>query len=132
MNSSSIISTPKITTRQTFKVCMCFTRRFKFRVLEPPKEVKDVFERYSNNGHMTVEDFVDFLTEVQGEQNAKPEDAKAIIDNINHLKIFHRNGLHLETFFRYLLGDLNLAHTPSVINQYCSQDNYLLYILYYI
>ncbi|XP_024026735.1 phosphoinositide phospholipase C 2 isoform X2 [Morus notabilis] len=63
---------------------------------------------------MTLDHLVTFLKEVQGEEYARKEDAQAIFESLKHLKIFHRNGLHLDAFFRYLLGDLNHAHTPMI------------------
>ena len=62
---------------------------------------------------MTVDDLLRFLIEHQGEKNATKEDAQAIFDSLKHLNIFQRRELHLEAFFRYLLGDHNLAHPPS-------------------
>ncbi|XP_021279286.1 phosphoinositide phospholipase C 1-like isoform X2 [Herrania umbratica] len=99
--------------KQSFKVCLCWRRIFKTRVVEPPLDVKNVFYRYSPGGMMTIDELLRFLIEHQGEQNATKEDAQAIFDSLKHLNIFHRRGLHLEAFFRYLLGDHNLAHPPS-------------------
>ena len=63
---------------------------------------------------MTIDHLVQFLKDIQGEENASKEDAEAIFNSVKHLWIFHRNGLHLDAFFKYLLGDLNLAHTSTV------------------
>ncbi|PON62968.1 Phosphoinositide phospholipase C family [Parasponia andersonii] len=106
------MKTEKIT-KQYFKVC-CFRRRFKLRAPDPPDDVKDLFNKYSENGTMTLDHLVLFLKEIQVEDNPKREDAEAIFNSLKHLKIFHRNGLHLHAFFRYLFGDLNLAHTSKV------------------
>ncbi|KAE8734862.1 Phosphoinositide phospholipase C 2 [Hibiscus syriacus] len=57
--------------------------------------------------------FSKFLIQHQGEKNATREEAQAIFNSLKHLNIFHRRGLHLEAFFRYLLGDNNLVHPPS-------------------
>lgn len=83
---------------------------------DPPDDVKELFKAYSENDYMTLENLVTFLKEIQGEENATTEEAQAIFDSLKHLKFFHRNGLHLDAFFRYLLGDLNLAHTSMVIS----------------
>ncbi|XVF69008.1 hypothetical protein PTKIN_Ptkin11bG0046400 [Pterospermum kingtungense] len=99
--------------KQNFKVCLCWRRIFKTRVVEPPLEVKNAFFRYAPSGTMTVDELLRFLIEHQGEKDATREDAQAIFDSLKHLNIFHRRGLHLEAFFRYLLGDHNLAHPPS-------------------
>ncbi|KAK6247233.1 hypothetical protein QUC31_018798 [Theobroma cacao] len=99
--------------KQNFKVCLCWRRIFKTRVVEPPLDVKNVFYRYSPGGMMTIDELLRFLIEHQGEKNATKDDAQAIFDSLKHLNIFHRRGLHLEAFFRYLLGDHNLVHPPS-------------------
>ncbi|XWS28687.1 hypothetical protein CRYUN_Cryun25bG0092700 [Craigia yunnanensis] len=99
--------------KQHFKVCLCWKRIFKTRVVEPPLDVRNAFNRFSTSGMMTVDELLRFLIEYQGEKNATKEDAQAIFDSLKHLNIFQRRGLHLEAFFRYLLGDHNLAHPPS-------------------
>ncbi|XVE59418.1 hypothetical protein DITRI_Ditri05aG0044800 [Diplodiscus trichospermus] len=99
--------------KQNFKVCLCWRRIFKTRVVEPPRDVKLAFNRFSTSGTMTVDELLRFLIEHQGEETATKEDAQAIFDSLKHLNIFHRRGLHLEAFFRYLLGEHNLAHPPS-------------------
>ncbi|KAI3868928.1 hypothetical protein MKW92_023143 [Papaver armeniacum] len=103
-------------TKQTYRVCFCFTRRFKLTVAEAPEEIKTVFETYSENGIMSVDHLHEFMTEYQGESNVTKEDAQIIIDSVKHLNIFQRKGLNLEHFFRYLFGDINppLSHTPTV------------------
>ena len=114
--NTPITTTPRMTNvKQSFKVCLCFRRRFKLGIPDPPEDVKSLFERYSDNGYMALDNLVAFLKEVQGEEGAIKDDAQAIFDSLRHLKIFHRTGLHLDAFFRYLLGDLNLAHTPMVV-----------------
>ncbi|XWS28684.1 hypothetical protein CRYUN_Cryun25bG0092400 [Craigia yunnanensis] len=99
--------------KQHFKVCLCWKRIFKTRVVEPPLDVRNAFNRFSTSGMMTVDELLRFLIEYQGEKNATKEDAQAIFNSLKHLNIFQRRGLHLEAFFRYLLGDHNLAHPPS-------------------
>ncbi|KAK9279568.1 hypothetical protein L1049_013247 [Liquidambar formosana] len=92
--------------RQSFKVCFCFKRIFKIKGAEPPDDIKRLFEQYSENGTMTLEQLHTFLLNFQ-EEKATKEDAQAIFNSLKHLNIFQRNGLHLEAFFRYLFGDLN-------------------------
>ncbi|XVF46750.1 hypothetical protein PTKIN_Ptkin03bG0053400 [Pterospermum kingtungense] len=99
--------------KQHFKVCLCWRRIFKTRAVEPPLDVKNVFNRFAPSGIMQVDELLSFLIEHQGEKGATKEDAQAIFDSLKHLNIFQRRGLHLEAFFRYLLGDHNLAHPPS-------------------
>ncbi|KAF2319084.1 hypothetical protein GH714_013174 [Hevea brasiliensis] len=97
--------------KQTYKVCFCFRRRFKLAVAEAPEEIKALFDQYSENGLMTVDHLRRFLLEVQKQDKATIEEAQAIFDHLHelkHLNIFHRKGLNLEAFFKYLFGDANL------------------------
>ncbi|XVF05321.1 hypothetical protein REPUB_Repub05bG0162300 [Reevesia pubescens] len=103
----------EMSSKQNFKVCLCWRRIFKTRVVEPPLDVKNAFDSFSPSGNMTVDELLRFLIEHQGEKNATMEDAQAIFDSLKHLHIFQRKGLHLEAFLRHLLGDHNLAHPPS-------------------
>ncbi|XP_043724314.1 phosphoinositide phospholipase C 2-like isoform X2 [Telopea speciosissima] len=103
--------------KQTYRICFCFRRRFKLTVAEAPKEIKLLFERYSENGIMSVDQLHRFLIDIQGEDKATKEDAQAIIDSLKdlkHLNIFHRKGLNLEAFFKYLFGNINSALSPSL------------------
>ncbi|XP_030442149.1 phosphoinositide phospholipase C 2-like [Syzygium oleosum] len=102
--------------KQTYRVCFCFRRRFKLHVAEAPDEIKSLFVRYSENGTMTVDHLHRFLTEVQKEERATREDAQAIVDSLRelkHLNILHRKGLSFEAFFRYLFGDINPPLSPN-------------------
>ncbi|XP_057512628.1 phosphoinositide phospholipase C 2-like [Actinidia eriantha] len=99
--------------KQTYRVCFCFKRRFKLAVAEAPGEIRALFDSYSENGIMTVDQLHRLLLEVQGDNKATQEDAEAIMDSVKHLSIFHRKGLNLEAFFRYLLGDDNPPLSPS-------------------
>uniref|UniRef100_A0A7N0THH3 Phosphoinositide phospholipase C n=1 Tax=Kalanchoe fedtschenkoi TaxID=63787 RepID=A0A7N0THH3_KALFE len=103
--------------KQTYRVCFCFRRRFRLAAAEAPAEVKELFERYSENNTMTVDHLHRFLVEVQKEEKATKEDAQAIVDSLHelkHLNIFQRKGLHLEAFFKYLFADFNPAISPSL------------------
>uniref|UniRef100_A0A7N0UAN5 Phosphoinositide phospholipase C n=1 Tax=Kalanchoe fedtschenkoi TaxID=63787 RepID=A0A7N0UAN5_KALFE len=103
--------------KQTYRVCFCFRRRFRLAAAEAPAEVKALFGRYSENNIMTVEHLHRFLVEVQKEEKATKEDAQAILESLpelKHLGIFQRKGLHLEAFFRYLFADFNPAIPPSL------------------
>ncbi|KAI8018811.1 Phosphoinositide phospholipase C 2 [Camellia lanceoleosa] len=65
---------------------------------------------------MTVDHLHRFLIEVEGEDKATKEDAESIMESLNelkHLNIFHRKGLHLEAFFHYLFSDSNPPLSPS-------------------
>ncbi|KAA8534073.1 hypothetical protein F0562_031734 [Nyssa sinensis] len=103
--------------KQAYTVCFCFQRRFKLAAAEAPNEIKTLFEQYSENGIMTVDHLQRFLIEVQKEDKATKEDAHAIMDklyDLKHLNIFHRRGLHLEAFFKYLFGDVNPPLSPTL------------------
>ncbi|KAK8517155.1 hypothetical protein V6N13_092441 [Hibiscus sabdariffa] len=95
--------------KQTYRVCFCFRRRFRLTVSEAPEEIKKLFEQYSENGLMTVDGLQRFLIEVQKEDKATRDDAQKIIDSVKH---FHRKGLNLEAFFKYLFGDINPPLAP--------------------
>ncbi|KAI4382777.1 hypothetical protein MLD38_008695 [Melastoma candidum] len=102
--------------RQTYKVCFCFRRRFRLAPPEPPSQVKSIFKRYSENGIMDPDQLRRFLAEVQGEGNVSPEDALGIIDRINqqrHLNVFHqRRWIDLDGFFSFLIGEINSPLLP--------------------
>ncbi|CAK9137005.1 unnamed protein product [Ilex paraguariensis] len=100
--------------KQNFRVCFCFRRRFKLRAVEPPDDVRRLFESYSDNGTMSANYLRSFLMEFQEEDNATDERVQEIFNSLKHLNIFQRKGLHLEAFFRYLIGDHNLAISPSL------------------
>ncbi|EXC09416.1 Phosphoinositide phospholipase C 2 [Morus notabilis] len=97
--------------KQTYRVCFCFRRRFRLAVAEAPREIKEVFDQYSENGIMTVDHFHRFLVEFQKEESVTKEEAQAIIDHsihdLMHLPIFHRKVLNLEAFFKYIFSDNN-------------------------
>ncbi|XP_052185705.1 phosphoinositide phospholipase C 2-like [Diospyros lotus] len=106
-----------MTSRQTYRVCCCFPRRFNVTAAEAPAEVRALFDRYSENGLMDAEHLRRFLIEVQKEDKATIEDAQAIIDglhDIRHLNLRHRKALHLESFFKFLFGDNNPPRSPSL------------------
>lgn len=100
--------------KQTYRVCFCFRRRFRLAAAEAPADVKAMFEEYSQNGLMSVDELRRFLVEVQAEQNATVEEAQGIMDALKHLHIFHRRGLNLEAFFKYLFGDVNQPLDPKI------------------
>lgn len=76
-------------------------------MVEPPDEINTVFEEYSHDGIMSMDDMCNFLVEFQGENEAVTTHAQAIFDSLKHLNIFQRRGFHIDAFFRYLLSDLN-------------------------
>jgi phosphatidylinositol phospholipase C delta len=76
-------------------------------VAEVPDEIKALFDLYSENGIMTADHIHRFLIEVQKQEEATFEEAQSIVESLKHLSLFHRKGLHLEAFFKYLFGDTN-------------------------
>lgn len=90
--------------KQSYRVCLCFRRRFKLAVAQAPEDVKNLFEMYSENGLMNADGLHKFLVESQKEDETTRDDAQKIIDGSKHLP---KNGLHVEAFFRHLLSDTN-------------------------
>ncbi|KAA3481997.1 phosphoinositide phospholipase C 2-like [Gossypium australe] len=90
--------------KQSYRVCLCFRRRFKMAVAQAPEDVKNLFEMYSENGLMNADGLHKFLVEYQKEDETTTDDAQKIIDGSKHLP---RNGLHVEAFFRHLFSDTN-------------------------
>ncbi|KAK7385528.1 hypothetical protein VNO78_31250 [Psophocarpus tetragonolobus] len=117
--------------KQHFQVCFCFRRMFRLKVDEPPDEVKNLFEDYSQNGIMSMDDLCDFLVLFQGEEEAGDainKLAHAIFDSLKHLNIFQRRGLHVDAFFRYLLSsDLNGPLTEVQHDMSFPLAHYFLY-----
>lgn len=97
--------------RQTYKICYCFGRKFKLKETEAPLEIKSLFQNYSENGFMTCEHLHKFLNEVQGEHDVTFEDAEKSMDSIikefKHHHILHRKHLNLDVFLRYLFSEAN-------------------------
>lgn len=103
--------------KQSYRVCFCFRRRFLLAASEAPEDIKAIFDEYSEKGVMGLDELRRFLVEVQREESATVEDAQAVMDSLNelnHLNIFHRRGLNLEAFFRYLFGDINSPLNPKL------------------
>ncbi|KAK1272222.1 Phosphoinositide phospholipase C 2 [Acorus gramineus] len=105
----------------TYRVCFFYKRRFRQATAEAPMELRELFERYSENGAMGVEQLQRFLVEVQGEEGVTREEAQAIIDSVlrdsKYLIWFPKKGegsLGLDSFFRYLFGESNPPLSPSV------------------
>lgn len=100
--------------KQTYSVCFCFRRRFRLAEAEAPAEIKIIFDKYSENGAMSVENLHRFLIEVQKEENTTMEDAQAVLDSLHHLKLLHHKDLHLHAFFKYIFGDANSPISPKL------------------
>ena len=115
------VSRKRTSKHQHFQVCFCFKRIFKLKVAEPPDEIRTIFDEYSQNGTMSVDDLSNFLVHFQEEEEgyATEKKAQTFFDSVKHLSLFQRKGLHAEAFFRCLLGDLN-GPLAEVINICCS------------
>ncbi|KAI3836864.1 hypothetical protein MKW98_005197 [Papaver atlanticum] len=106
--------------KQNFTVCCCFNRSYKLKASEAPKDVINLFNQYSVNGIMTVDNFQDFLFHYEGEKDTTKERAQRIMDEVlkqqhHHVKIFHRKEeFNLEAFFRFLFSDSNPPLLPQV------------------
>lgn len=113
--------------KESYGVCWCFRRKFKLGTAEPPQEIKELFEVYSENGIMSTDNLVKFMTEVQGEDEITGEHVESIMEEANHkhrhLHLHHRKTMTLETFFRYLISDTNSPLLPPRVR-------YILYIVY--
>ncbi|PWA69500.1 C2 calcium-dependent membrane targeting [Artemisia annua] len=97
--------------KQSYSVCFCF-RRFHVPQAELPKGIKLLFNQYSANNVMTAEHLQRFLVEVQKNDKATIEEAEAIITH-NSPFIFHKKGLNVDAFFKYLISASNHVLSPS-------------------
>lgn len=102
--------------KENYGVCWCFRRKFKFGTAEPPEEIKELFEVYSENGMMTVENLQKFMMEVQGEDEMSFEQVEAVMEEAayrhHHHHLHHRKTLTLESFFRFLISEINSPLPP--------------------
>ncbi|KAK9998364.1 hypothetical protein SO802_017967 [Lithocarpus litseifolius] len=99
----------------TYRICMCFKRRYKEKATGPPQEVKEAFKKYTEGGNqMTVEQLTRFLVEFQGESGASISDAGQIVEQLLQkrypvvTKYTKKYTLTLDDLHRYLFSpDLN-------------------------
>ncbi|XVF19863.1 hypothetical protein REPUB_Repub11eG0147600 [Reevesia pubescens] len=97
----------------TYRMCVCFTRKFKVTEAAPPPDVKDAFNTYAEGGpHMTAEQLHRFLVDVQGQKGATVADAEELVLQVlqkrHHMAKFRRHSLTLDDFHHYLFSaDLN-------------------------
>lgn len=91
-------------------MCVCFTRKFKIKELGPPPDVKEEFKKYAEGGnHMTGEQLLRFLVEVQGETGASISDAERVVEQVlqkrHHIsKYTRKHTLSLDDFHHYLFS----------------------------
>lgn len=95
----------------SYKMCLCFTRKFRATEAEPPAEVRQIFTSATGGAsHMTAEQLRQFLAEQQGEVGATVADAEKIVDVVrrhrhhHHLGRLSRPGLTVEDFHYYLFS----------------------------
>uniref|UniRef100_A0A5B6YSH2 Phosphoinositide phospholipase C n=1 Tax=Davidia involucrata TaxID=16924 RepID=A0A5B6YSH2_DAVIN len=93
----------------SYRICVCFTRKFRITEAEPPPDVKEAFKKYSEGGvHMTAEQLRRFLVEIQGESGATISDAERIVEQLlqkrHHIAKFTRHSLTLDDFHHYLFS----------------------------
>lgn len=101
--------------KQHFQVCFCWSRVFKVRGGEIPEDIKKVFESYSMNDTMSMDGLISFLKKEQNEVINVNTKAQNVFNSLKHLNKFHRRGLTLEAFFKFLVGEHNFAHQSKVL-----------------
>ncbi|KAK7321349.1 hypothetical protein VNO77_31910 [Canavalia gladiata] len=102
-----------------YRVCLCFNRTFKVAEAVPPQDVRDLFLKYSQGGaHITPDQLLRFLSEVQGEYVVDPHKVVELaVQKRHHITKFVRHSLSLDDFHHYLFSpDLN-PPIPSQVNQ---------------
>lgn len=102
----------------SYRVCVCFQRRFKAGEAEAPREVKELFAKYSEGGaHMTPDQLRRFLAEVQGEEHVDPQKVvEEVLQKRHHITKFARHNLNLDDFHHFLFSpELNPPITSQVI-----------------
>ncbi|KAF5744501.1 hypothetical protein HS088_TW07G00073 [Tripterygium wilfordii] len=96
----------------SYRMCVCFTRKFRPTEAGPPSDVKDAFVKYADGGsQMTAEQLRKFLVEVQG-SGSSIEEPERIVEQVlqkrHHIAKFTRQTLTLDDFHHYLFSaDLN-------------------------
>ncbi|OUZ99097.1 C2 calcium-dependent membrane targeting [Macleaya cordata] len=104
----------------SYKMCMCFTRKFRISEAQPPADVKEAFVKFSDGKNlMTADQLLQFLVKFQEESEATIEDAERVIVQImqrrHHIAKFTRQALTLDDFHHYLFSDdLNFPINPQV------------------
>lgn len=107
----------------SYKCCICFTRKFRWKEAQPPEDVKAAFTACAEGaGQVGPEQLRRFLVEWQKETDATAADAERIVEQVRQLRQKHVLGrvarplLNLEDFHHFLFSDeLN----PPVISQVC-------------
>ncbi|KAL8144532.1 hypothetical protein V2J09_017564 [Rumex salicifolius] len=120
----------------SYKMFLCFTRKFKISDARPPVDVNEAFGSYTDGGaFMSAVQLRQFLVEVQGLEPADAEsESNRIVQEMTqkrrHLSIFAKQqGLTLEDFFFYLFDcDLNGPNRTQVHNDMTAPlQHYFIY-----
>ncbi|XP_010253909.1 PREDICTED: phosphoinositide phospholipase C 4-like isoform X2 [Nelumbo nucifera] len=118
----------------SYKMCIFFTRKFDFNEAQPPPDVMEAFEKFSEGeSHMTAEQLHRFMVEFQGDADTTTNDAKRIIhkviDKRHAVTKIARHNFKLEDFYYYLFSD-NL--NPPIHDQVRQNMNFPLshYFIY--
>ncbi|GAU28699.1 hypothetical protein TSUD_216060, partial [Trifolium subterraneum] len=107
----------------SYRVCVCFRRRFKSGEAVAPQEVRELFNKYAEGGaHMTSDQLRQFLAEVQGEVDEKDElDTQKVVQEVlqkrHHITKFARHNLTLDDFHHYLFSTEFNSPIRSQVNQ---------------
>lgn len=100
-----------------YRMFMMFKRKFKINEVEPPKDVKDVFKKFSEGSDlMSTDQFMKFLIEFQGDECKSVSDVESVVERIlaRRLKEDGNGGvgvvsgagfLNLDDFYGYLFFD---------------------------
>ncbi|KAI4373396.1 hypothetical protein MLD38_011524 [Melastoma candidum] len=94
----------------SYRMCLCFTRKFKVTEAEPPSDVKDAFARYAEGSpSMSAGQLGRFLEEVQGWPGADtPRIIEQVLQKRHHIAKYTRSTLSLDDFHHFLFSaDMN-------------------------
>lgn len=88
------------------KSCLaCLSGRKFEQDLSPPKDVEDLFRKYSENEVMKADHFQRFLAEVQRETKSEAEVEAIMNSHLSEKGKFTRPKFYLENFFSYLFSE---------------------------
>ncbi|URE42865.1 RHOD [Musa troglodytarum] len=96
---------------ESYKCCLCFTRKFLWSEAQPPADVRAAFDAHSEGGtQMTADQFRRFLAEAQGD--AAVADVERVMEQaleLRHRQLFHRKHFKpvftLDDFHHYLFSE---------------------------
>lgn len=118
--------------KDSYGICCCFLRSYKFGGAKAPQEIIELFKLYSENGMMSADDLQRFMKEVQGEGDVTIHDVEAIvmeeIRKHRHLHPLRRKNLTIEAFYHYLISDIN-SPLPSP-SKACSVSLHFLLLIF--